>query len=281
MSKRFTDTEIWDKAWFMALKPVHKCLMKFLHDKCDNAGIWSPNWVLASTCIGEEVTIKDLDSLGSQVEVMPTGKVFIPSFIEFQYGELSEKCIPHLKVISLLKKHNLYERVYIPYIKGTCTLKEEEEDKEEDKAKPGRGSGGNQKKKLKESEETTRQNELKEEYAKLLESTEGKDDREVFKVIRDFVNTQKPTFAEPFVDAWNIFAPTNNIPRVEHISQARRDKIRTRTREPGFDFFKVLASIRQNGFYRGEGQGGWKVDFNHVVESEDNYLKIIEKLREN
>lgn len=281
MSKRFTDTEIWDKAWFMALKPVHKCLMKFLHDKCDNAGIWSPNWLLAATCIGEPVSIADLDALGSQIEPMSNGKVFIPSFIEFQYGELSEKCIPHLKVISLLKKHNLYERVYIPYIKGTITLKEEEEDKEEEKSRKGKGSGENPKKKLKDSDETTRQNELKAEYGKLLESTEGKDDREVFKIIREFVHTQKPTFAEPFVDAWNIFAPTNNISRVGQISQSRRDKIRIRTREPDFDFFKVLSSIRQNGFYRGESASGWKVDFNHVIESEDNYLKIIEKLSDN
>ena len=40
MPKRFTDTDIWEKEWFMSLKPTEKCLVKYVRDKCDLAGIW-------------------------------------------------------------------------------------------------------------------------------------------------------------------------------------------------------------------------------------------------
>lgn len=134
MAKRFTDTEIWDKGWFMALSPKEKCLVKFIFDKCDVAGIWSPNWTLASACIGEPVGKDDLVNFSYRLEFIGE-KIFVADFIEFQYGELSEKCIPHKKVIAILKKQGLFERVSIGYTKGITTLKEEYKDKEKDMEK--------------------------------------------------------------------------------------------------------------------------------------------------
>lgn len=129
MAKRFTDTEIWDKEWFMALSPKEKCLVKFIFDKCDVAGIWSPNWVLASACVGEQVGLTDLEKFSYRLEFLGE-KIFVADFIEFQYGELSDKCIPHKKVIAILKKYGLFERVSIGYTKGITTLKEEDKDKD-------------------------------------------------------------------------------------------------------------------------------------------------------
>lgn len=133
MSKRFTDTEIWDKEWFMALTPTMKCLVKFIYDKCDNAGVWPPNWPLASIYIGHPVTKEDLQVFGNRVEFLPDGKIFIPEFIRFQYGELSENCAPHKKIFSLLKKYGLTERVLKGYFKPTNSLEEKDKDKEGDK----------------------------------------------------------------------------------------------------------------------------------------------------
>lgn len=142
MAKRFTDTEIWDREWFMALAPKLKCLVRFMFDKCDAAGVWAPNWSLASTYIGEKIVEADLSLLNGQVKKMKNGKFFIVGFIEFQYGKLSENCKPHLKVISLLKKHDLYDTLYLNAPKGIHTLEEKETEEEKEKEKEGEGAEG-------------------------------------------------------------------------------------------------------------------------------------------
>ena len=131
--KRFTDTDIWDKEWFMTLPPKLKCLVKFVRDKCDHSGVWQPNWVLAVTYIGEPVTEKELLSIddGKQFEKMQCGKIYCSGFVFFQYGELKDTCMPHRKVISLLQKHGIYQRVLKGYQKGI--KRDKDKDKEEDK----------------------------------------------------------------------------------------------------------------------------------------------------
>lgn len=131
------------------------------------------------------------------------------------------------------------------------------------------------------SDKAGTQAEVKKEYEKLLEEHVGKEHREVYQAIKKFVEDNKPTFAEPYVDAWNIFAPNNGLETVRSITPDRRNKIRIRTREPEFDFFKILVSIRQNSFYRGENDRQWKVEFNYVIESQSKYVPILERFKEN
>ena len=142
MAKRFTDTEIWDREWFMALTSKHKLLIKYLFDKCDAAGVWQPNWNLATMYVGEKVSAGDLSVFKKHIDILPDGKIFVVDFIEFQYGELTEKCAPHKKIIGLLKKYGLYERVLKGYSKGKNTHKEEEKDKEEETDILQGGAGG-------------------------------------------------------------------------------------------------------------------------------------------
>lgn len=139
--KRFTDTDIWDKEWFMSLSPKLKCLVKFVRDKCDHSGVWQPNWILAATYIGEIVDEKELLSIdgGKQFEKMKCGKIYCVGFVFFQYGELKETCMPHRKVISLLKKHGIFERVSKGYRKGIERDKDKDKDKEEDKEEEKEG----------------------------------------------------------------------------------------------------------------------------------------------
>jgi hypothetical protein len=131
------------------------------------------------------------------------------------------------------------------------------------------------------STEADAQREVKKDYEKLCEEYTGKEQREVYQAIKKFVEEKRPTFAEPFVDAWNIFAPSNGLESVRSITTDRRNKIRIRTREPEFDFFKILVSIRQNSFYRGENDRQWKVEFNYVIESQAKYIPILERYKEN
>jgi hypothetical protein len=123
--KRFTDTEIWNKEWFMDLSPKLKCLIRYLFDNCDAAGIWKPNWKLASVHIGESVSEKDLKELPQNQYEFFDGKIFLPDFINFQYGSLSENSPAHKPVFASLKKHNLSNRV-------SDTLQEKDKDKEKE-----------------------------------------------------------------------------------------------------------------------------------------------------
>lgn len=132
--KRFTDIEIWDREWYMELKPVHKCLMKYIFDKCDASGCWKPNWKLASLHIGETVNFSDLKKLPEdQYEVLESGKIFIPDFIKFQYGQLSKKSPAHNPIFLAIEKNNLSDRLFNRVSNSPKDMdkeKEEEKDKE-------------------------------------------------------------------------------------------------------------------------------------------------------
>lgn len=120
---------------------------------------------------------------------------------------------------------------------------------------------------------------LKEEYRQLQDEYTGKDPAEVYKAIKVFVEEKRPAFLEPYLDAWNIFAGFQSLAKAKS-TEHRKRKITTRAREPDFDFFRVLASIKQNADYRGENKSGWKVEFNFIIESEKNYISILERYKE-
>ena len=110
MPKRFTDTDIWEKEWFMSLPPTEKCLVKYVRDKCDLAGIWKPNYTLASYVIGDKVDEKRLVSIdnGKQFEALNDGKILCIDFVRFQYGtELNPSSPIHRKVIDILSRYDI------------------------------------------------------------------------------------------------------------------------------------------------------------------------------
>lgn len=134
MAKRFTDTELWDKEWYMKLTLKQKCLLKLIRDKCDLCGVWSPNWIIASAYIGEavkEVDLLEIDN-GQQFKKLPSGKIYCIGFIEFQYGNLSEKSPVHKKILSLLEQNGLLDNYkQTPYKYPINRVQDKEEDKEE------------------------------------------------------------------------------------------------------------------------------------------------------
>jgi hypothetical protein len=110
MPKRFTDTDIWEKEWFMSLSPTDKCLVKYVRDKCDLAGIWKPNYTLASYVIGDKVDEKRLVSIdnGKQFQALHDGKILCIDFVRFQYGtELNPSSPIHRKVIDILSRYEI------------------------------------------------------------------------------------------------------------------------------------------------------------------------------
>lgn len=112
--KRFTATEKWDKAWFRALSIQHKCLWLYLCDKSDPAGVWEPDFELASFQIGTAISEADFSAFGDRIEKLPSGKYWLKAFVEFQYGKLSNECPPHKTIIQAVRKHGLENRLDLP-----------------------------------------------------------------------------------------------------------------------------------------------------------------------
>jgi hypothetical protein len=133
MAKRFTDNGIWKKGWFMKLPAHLKLFWQYLRDDCDAAGVWEPNFDIASVFVGESISEKDLEVFGDRVEKLTNGKFWLTTFIEFQYNNnLSEKSPAHKPIISSLKKNRLYDRVFN---RVSDTLQEKDKEKDKDKEK--------------------------------------------------------------------------------------------------------------------------------------------------
>lgn len=160
MAKRMTDSEKWGKQWFRLLRPKLKCMWEYLRDNCDLAGIWSEDYGLASFQIGDEITWKEVqEAFGERVVRIAKDKIFLPGFIEFQYGTLSEDCKPHIAAIKALRKHGIdpvtltlsdQKQSLIPetptdpkgsvtltegFAKGSDTLKDKDKETDKDKEK--------------------------------------------------------------------------------------------------------------------------------------------------
>lgn len=118
---------------------------------------------------------------------------------------------------------------------------------------------------------------LKNEYQSLVNSLEGKPQLDVWNSLRDFIRDKKPVFIEPYFDAWNIFAiSVKLIKQPQTITEKRRKKFSTRINEPGFDFLKILEKIKTSSFLKGDNNQNWKVSIEFILESEENYTKILE-----
>ena len=116
MAKRFTDTNKYKKPFIRSLPGAYKLLWDFLYHDCDHAGIWIVDFEAAQMYVGKDMKINCKDALSlfnsdePRIVILDAGKRwFIPSFIEFQYVQLSEKNRAHLSVISILNKHGVLD----------------------------------------------------------------------------------------------------------------------------------------------------------------------------
>jgi hypothetical protein len=139
--KRFTETDKWRDAWFRKLNPACKCLWQYMVDNCDQAGVIDIDWELASFQIGAKVNEKDLAFFDRQVSRLGSGKLWICSFVRFQYGNISRDCKPHAPVFKAIERHSIpFDSLYANspkaiegYPVGYQSLQDKEKDKETDK----------------------------------------------------------------------------------------------------------------------------------------------------
>ena len=132
MAKRMTDTDKWKKRFLKDLNYANKLLWLYMLDDCNHAGIWDIDLEVASIRIGLEVDFIDLELFKDKIVIFDNNeKVFIPDFIDFQYGELNPNSNVHKSVIALLDKYNL--QGYVKGLQGVqSTLQDKDKDKDKD-----------------------------------------------------------------------------------------------------------------------------------------------------
>jgi hypothetical protein len=132
--KRFTDTDIWQKEWFMSLSPTDKAAWHYLTAACDNVGVWAVNRALANFQIGAEV---DWDSLvekcNGNIRILDEGKWWLVDFCTFQHADLDESSKSNAvqSYVKLLKKHGLFQE----YMNTTGTLHEGTKEQEREQVR--------------------------------------------------------------------------------------------------------------------------------------------------
>jgi hypothetical protein len=91
-------------------------------------------------------------------------------------------------------------------------------------------------------------------------------------------NSPSPLFDfDQIVKDWNkLAADFPAIPKVQALSETRRQHVKQRFAKSGWDWPKVQDGIRSSPFLRGEGKTGWTVTFDFVFASANNWLKILE-----
>jgi hypothetical protein len=104
MSKRFTETAIWDDAWFQALPLKYKLLWKYICDKCRLSGAWPTNLSLAEFQIGDRLdpseALAGFNNGKERVKVC-NGVWLILDFVSFQYGQLHPDKVRFHKTIQI------------------------------------------------------------------------------------------------------------------------------------------------------------------------------------
>lgn len=119
--------------------PRLRDLRQYLLDKCDFAGVLDVDLATVAHFIGSPVSNDDINTAlrGRGVWIKPD-RLFIPDFVEFQYGDLKEESRPHLSVIKTLQRHSIDPKKLTlckGYRKGIHTLKDKDKDKDQVKDK--------------------------------------------------------------------------------------------------------------------------------------------------
>lgn len=137
MAKRFTDTNIWQEDWFLAMPQDYMLFWGFITDSCDHAGIWKPNKVVFEKLSGGQVDLKKALSFFNhekdRVVVLENGRWFITGFIPFQYGEvLNLASRMHHSVYDLLRINRVKLGLIRPQIEVIDRVKDKDKDKDKD-----------------------------------------------------------------------------------------------------------------------------------------------------
>lgn len=129
MAKRFIDTRLTKKAWFRKLSPKMRSVWVYLICECDHAGIWEVDEFMLECWLGEKVAVNEIVKVfGENVRLIGGDKLYLTSFVSFQYGELNPKVNAHRSVLNILSRHKIQ-----PFMNPSGTLPGRDQDKDKDK----------------------------------------------------------------------------------------------------------------------------------------------------
>lgn len=143
MAKRFIETGIFRKTLVRGLKAPYKAFFIYYITECDHAGVWATtNLDIDSILMGEELTVDGIKAAFGEELIFIDGKVFMPSFVKYQYGtELNPDNRVHNSVINRLKSIGIDYETLLPF-KGLtrpsqgCKDKDIDIDIDKDKDRP-------------------------------------------------------------------------------------------------------------------------------------------------
>jgi predicted nucleic-acid-binding Zn-ribbon protein len=134
MSKRFTETEIWNEDWFVDMPVEYKVFYFYLKDQCNHAGIWRPNLRIFEAVNEVKIDLKKaLNLINTEKEriiVLPSGHWFLADFFVFQYGHTFNRSNRvHESIENIYNK----EDIKLTSIRGLKEVKDRVKDKDIDK----------------------------------------------------------------------------------------------------------------------------------------------------
>lgn len=77
------------------------------------------------------------------------------------------------------------------------------------------------------------------------------------------------------INRWNEFAREHGLSVVKLITEKRKRHLKTRLKEKEFNIDLILDKVRKSKFLLGLVHS-WRVDFDFIIKSKDNYIKILE-----
>lgn len=81
---------------------------------------------------------------------------------------------------------------------------------------------------------------------------------------------------EDILNQWNTFAENHKLSTIIKLNDKRKAAINARFKEPQFVVDKILSAIEKNDFLLGINDINWKVTFDYIFCSPNNWLKILE-----
>lgn len=81
---------------------------------------------------------------------------------------------------------------------------------------------------------------------------------------------------DSIVPVWNTFAKFLNLTQIMKLTPKRIASLKQRIKEPEFNLESIMQKIKMSDFLQGKNKQGWKVDFDFVFCSKNNYIKILE-----
>lgn len=90
------------------------------------------------------------------------------------------------------------------------------------------------------------------------------------------INKENHEIHEEIVESWNAFASRVGLAQIRTLTKKRRSAISARRKEPEFNLDEIYAKMEASDFLRGNNDRGWRVDFDFIFCSPNNYVKILE-----